>query len=211
MAHVIVNYPHIATASMMAQALAESFPNLQTENIQTPELNYVKISFVLGSNHKDTLVYNHVTGLKNALEPAHLLKLNRVSYSRYGNWLRRYRVHIVNQQVIAMARQNLTDANTGKPLPAGRRDDISYFPVDTDDREATKVVALVIRCLYALGLDLGMVKVGVDSLYRLHVVDVEPAPALTKKTMQRYVKALFKDATSQLTIDPQTIIMGTDP
>jgi len=211
MAHVIINYPHAATASMMAQALAESFPNLQTENIHTGDLNYVKISFILGSNNQESLVYNHENGLKNVRDPGQLLKLNRVSYSRYGNWLRRYRVHLVNQQVIVMARQNLTDPANGKPLPVGRRDDNPYYTVDPDEREASKVVALAVRSLYSLGLDLGMVKVGVDSLYRLQVLDIEPAPGLTKKTMQRYVKALFKDATSQITVDPQAIIIGTDP
>lgn len=211
MAQVIVNYPHVATASMMAQVLAESFPNLQTENVHLGDLSFVKISFILGSDAQEILIYNQVNGLKNSREPGQILKLNRVSYTRYGNWLRRYRIHMVNQQVVAMARQNLTDPGTGKPLPSGRRDDIPYYPVDPDEREAAKVVATVNRCLYSLGLDLGMVKVGVDSLLRLHVIDVDPAPALTKKTMQRYVKALYKDATNQLTIDPHSMIMGTDP
>ncbi|MGE5379780.1 MAG: putative amidoligase domain-containing protein [Methylocystaceae bacterium] len=211
MAHVIINYPHVATANMMAQALAENFPLLKTENVFSGDLSYVKISFVLGSNSQEDLVYNHEIGLRNAKDPGAILKLNRVSYSRYGSWLRRYRVHMVNQQVIAIARQNLTDPVTGKPLPVGRRDDHPYYPVEADDREVAKVIALVIRTLYSLGLDIGMVKVSVDSLYRLHVIDVDPAPGLTKKTMQRYVKAIFKDATNQLTIDPKSIVMGTDP
>lgn len=211
MARIILNYPNQATADIMTEMLSDNFPGIKATSKQYRGVDYKELSFETGPQGSELLIFNHEQGLANCQNPVYLLKLNRIPYLKVNNgWIRRYRVHLVNHQVVSLARQTLVDPATGKRVIPSRGED-AFVPIEAEEREASKAVNMAIRCLYALGLDIGMVKIGVDGLFRLFVTEINPGPSLTNKTLKRYVQALVNDLLSQISFNKKSVIMGTDP
>lgn len=91
----------------------------------------------------------------------------------------------------------------------------SFSQVSPQDssREVRKVKAMAVRALYALGLDYGVAKVGIQPGNRIVVVDVIPHPRLNREmkmhltgAIQQYTRRLPRllSATDQ-------VMMGADP
>jgi hypothetical protein len=201
MATVVIYYAHQATAHSLAQELSGQADDVKL----SPSENgtYTRLILSLENAVPFQLVFNHEQGLINCSDTVlrSVLRPNHISTERVQPWHRRYLVHLVDNEAISVTRQNVSE-KVGENPP--------YVAANPDDRETARAISLAARTLYVLGLDLGMVRIGVDSRYRLHVIEVNPSPPLRKKTVKKYAKAILKKIAQQATPAPGAVL-GADP
>ncbi|QQE80951.1 hypothetical protein [Alicyclobacillus sp. SO9] len=83
----------------------------------------------------------------------------------------------------------------------------------SEDRLTRRVIRLSTRTLHALGLDFGLVSIGVSARGLLYILDVTPHPVLTGKMLQLFGKAVsdFVERTETMLADaPLSVTLGTD-
>lgn len=121
---------------------------------------------------------------------------------------RHYRVPVFNMRALSLYRSD------GKSIWLDRR--ISqinqhFREVSLDeDRYAERITRLAVRTVHALGLDFGLVSLGLTPRGFAYVLDVSPAPALKDKLLDEYVSAIkdwIKIIESPV---PANFVMGTD-
>ncbi|MDQ0189305.1 hypothetical protein JI721_00030 [Alicyclobacillus cycloheptanicus] len=90
----------------------------------------------------------------------------------------------------------------------------SFHEIAFDDEKVTmRVIHLAVRALHALGLDFGLVSVGMTPKGILHVLDVTPRPVLEGRMLELYTSAVenFIDRHERLGRQPVTgVMLGTD-
>lgn len=125
--------------------------------------------------------------------------------------LRLYVVFIFQTQVLLLYRAK----NASVWLSAGKGDKPVFRRVDTEDqsREVRKVKALAIRSFYALGLDYGVVKVGIQPGNRIAVVDAIPGPRVNRTMGKRLAEAVqqYSKRLPQLLAPMDQVVLGADP
>src|SRR5690606_34291628 len=100
---------------------------------------------------------------------------------------------------------------------AGNRSSVKQgfriIPSNESNREIVRVKRLCIRALYALGLDYGVVKVGVRSGNRTVVLDIYPTPKLNREMENAFCQAFtqYMGKLPRLMTDLNRVTLGADP
>lgn len=134
--------------------------------------------------------------------------LNESGQERQIVLSRHYRVPVFNMRALSMYRSD------GKSIWLNRR--ISqinqhFREVSLDeDRYAVRVTRLAVRAVHALGLDFGLVSLGITPRGFAYVLDVSPAPALKDKLLDEYVEAIRNWIKINESPVPANFVMGTD-
>lgn len=102
------------------------------------------------------------------------------------NLIRQYRIPVLDHAILSCFRSEDRNIWLNKRL-SRIRDDYVEIPEDAD-RETIRACRLALRATHALGLDFGLVSLGVGPKGRLFVLDVSPTPVLTGRLLD-----LFKD------------------
>ncbi len=125
--------------------------------------------------------------------------------------VRHYRVPVFNLKALACFR---TDAKT---VWLSKRinqvlDTFSEVPMEYDE-ESSKVCLLAVRSIHALGLEFGLVSIGVTAHQRLLVLDVASAPVCKGRVLQLYAAAAnaYLDTEERIAKgDRESVMLGTD-
>ncbi len=125
--------------------------------------------------------------------------------------VRHYRIPVFNLKALTCFR---TDAKT---VWLSKRinqvlDTFSEVPMEYDD-ETRKVCLLAVRSIHALGLEFGLVSIGVTVHQRLMVLDVAATPVLKGRVLQLYAEAANTYLEMEERIkkgDKRAIMLGTD-
>lgn len=121
---------------------------------------------------------------------------------------RHYRVPVFNMKALSIYRSD------GKLIWLDRR--ISqvnehFREVELDeDRFAIRISRLAVRAVHALGLDFGLVSLGISSRGFAYVLDVSPTPVLKERLLNQFVDGI-KDWMNTIEKPvPANFMMGTD-
>lgn len=101
--------------------------------------------------------------------------------------VRHYRVPIFDMQPLSLFKAVSTDVY----LDQGQGTKSRFSEVEFDeDVYATRAVRLALRALHALGLDFGLVSIGITARERTICLDVTPAPRLRGRMLDLFEEAL---------------------
>lgn len=159
----------------------------------------------------DFCVLNSVEGLKNCTDhnwkqmlPFHGIDVGQESQS----YQKKYIVYVINLQVIGLYSERDEVWLSAETKQKGRYREISLF---NNRLELRKVKKLAVRSIHSVGLDFGMVVIGVLNNAQF-VLKLLPKPILFNKMVQRLNKSIQTLASSlQATINPEHVILGADP
>ncbi|MBA4494438.1 hypothetical protein ACFO25_18510 [Paenactinomyces guangxiensis] len=140
------------------------------------------------------------------------LQLHGISVSMDGSVLREYVVCVFQTRVLAMYRSISQSAW----LAAARKQKKLTFqrvPVQDQRKEVRKVRMLSIRALYALGLDYGVVKIGIGAARKMVVLQVVPGPKLNQEMENALVRSItqYIKQLKEPRIPLDRIVLGADP
>ncbi|GAX91791.1 putative amidoligase domain-containing protein [Effusibacillus lacus] len=121
---------------------------------------------------------------------------------------RHYRVPVFNMRALALYRID------GNPIWLNKRisqvqENFREIRLD-EDKIATRVTRLAVRAVHALGLDFGLVSIGMTSQKVLYVLDVSPTPVLKEKLLDHYVNAILDWISEEEYPFTPSFLMGTD-
>ncbi|MCL6443751.1 MAG: hypothetical protein K6T83_09900, partial [Alicyclobacillus sp.] len=103
-------------------------------------------------------------------------------------FLRHYRVPVFDMMPLACFRSDANDVWLDKRL---QRVQDSFREVSfSDEKVTTRVLNLATRTLHALGLDCGLVSIGMAPRGILHVLDVVPNPVLEGRMLDLFTNAI---------------------
>ncbi|WP_018133365.1 putative amidoligase domain-containing protein [Effusibacillus pohliae] len=157
-----------------------------------------------------------ILATRSRSEMLSILRLNgvRCPYSeeqekeRSISIIRHYRVPVFNMRALALFRSD------SKLIWLDRRiNQISerFREVRPDeDKVATRISRLAIRAVHALGLDFGLVSLGLTSKGFSYVLDVWPAPVLKDRLLDLYEAAIRDWMRAEESPDTPSFLMGTD-
>ncbi len=125
--------------------------------------------------------------------------------------IRHYRIPVFNLRVLACFRTE------GKTVWLSKRinqiqDHFMEVPIDVDD-EARKVGLLAVRAMHALGLEFGLVSVGIGPKGRPIVLDLNATPVCKGRLLHIYVNAINEFIAldeRMYRIDGDKVLLGTD-
>ncbi|WAH35331.1 putative amidoligase domain-containing protein [Alicyclobacillus dauci] len=124
---------------------------------------------------------------------------------------RQYRIPIFDMKAIACFR---SDSGANWPQARISRVHASFQEISvSEDKQTRLAVLLATRTLHALGLDFGMVSVGVGPKGMLHVMDVTATPVLEGRMLDVFKDAMssFVEREEQLKQNsPSNVTLGTD-
>jgi len=92
------------------------------------------------------------------------------------------------------------------------QDSFQEVQVDTDE-QARRVCLLAVRAIHALGLECGLVSIGINPHGRLLVLDVSPSPVLRGRMLELYATGLqeyMDNLERSRQVTDTTLLMGTD-
>jgi hypothetical protein len=102
--------------------------------------------------------------------------------------VRHYRVPIFDMQPLALFRADAKDVWLDYRVKQSKE---RFLEVDFDeDKYATRAVRLALRSLHALGLDFGLVTIGITTRDRTICINVNPTPILHGRMLDLYADAL---------------------
>lgn len=127
---------------------------------------------------------------------------------RFVTLLRHYRVPVFNMRALSLYRSD------GKLIWLDRRisqinEQFREVPMD-EDKIAVRICRLGVRAVHALGLDFGLVSLGVSTRGLSYVLDVSPAPVLKDKLLDVYAKAMQDWIHQEESQTTSSFVMGTD-
>ncbi|BCJ85734.1 putative amidoligase domain-containing protein [Effusibacillus dendaii] len=133
------------------------------------------------------------------LEPG---KEKSISFTRY------YRVPVFNMRALALFRAE------GKTVWLDRRisqinEKFKEVSMETD-RYATRVTRMAIRAIHTLGLDFGIVSVGVSEKGLTYVIDLSPTPVLRDRLLTLYSRAIQRWMEEEESDPVSSFTMGAD-
>lgn len=144
-----------------------------------------------------------------------ILKLHGVPIQTYAGVvpMQAYEVYLFQHQIAAIYR---IENRTVWILQAARTVDKTYkeeVSEQLDETEKNRIVTLAIRTIYALGLDYGIVTVGVHSPTRMRVMDCHAQLPVDVSLLER-LQLFMKQREQQILLDqvaaPQ-VMLGADP
>jgi Phage phiEco32-like COOH.NH2 ligase-type 2 len=145
-------------------------------------------------------------GIRFAQEP-----IRNLEWGAATRFTRQYRISFFDMAPIGIFRSD-TGATSGNNRIT--RLHASFREVEmTEEKITPRIVYLASRALHALGLDYGMVSVGMGTGGILHVIDVSPTPILEGRILDVFVTAIerFIDREDRLAhTGIQSVLLGTD-
>ena len=127
-----------------------------------------------------TLVLNRAQAIKNTGRMKEFFDVNQIPYSSSGAlFYRRYRFYMFDMTLVRILRKEIGQRNV---------QEIGW----SSSKEARDGAILASRALHVLGLDFGLVELGVDSKGRQFILNVEAGPRLTKRLAQGYAEPIRK-------------------
>ncbi len=117
------------------------------------------------------------SSLTNARQHWSASRVRHLSEGKTVRFYRRYRVHLFDMEPIHMQRAEI-----------GRRR--AHTIRWTASKETREVAQLALQALYAAGLDVGAVEVGLSSRGNLYCLGVTPCPVLGKRLSAVYAKQI---------------------
>lgn len=150
------------------------------------------------------------TGIRFASHDA-----NRTGGSNGGtgsvHFTRQYRVPLFDLTPLVCFRSDTSPAWINRRI---QRIQDSFYEVSFDEEKVTqRVLHLAVRALHAVGLDFGMVSIGMAPRGVLHVIDVTPRPVLEGRVLDLYAAAVqsFIERHERVGRQPVTnVVLGTD-
>lgn len=128
----------------------------------------------------DVLVLNRTQAIKNTARMNEFFEINKIPYSSSGaHYYRRYRYYMFDMTLVRILRKEIGQKNV---------QEVGW----SSSKEARDGAILAARALHILGLDFGLVEVGVDNKGRQFILAVEPGPRLTKRLAQAYAEPIRK-------------------
>ncbi len=128
-----------------------------------------------------------------------------------ARFIRHYRIPFFDLQPLSYFR---ADANMAWINTRIQRIQQSFREISCDeDKVAKRAGFLASRALHALGLDFGLVSLGLGPKGVLHVIDITPAPVLEERLLDLYTKAItnFIDREEKIPhAGVQSVVLGTD-
>ncbi|MCS1351211.1 putative amidoligase domain-containing protein [Mechercharimyces sp. CAU 1602] len=99
---------------------------------------------------------------------------------------------------------------TGKKT---RKPTFQRIAVNMKNRESRHVSTLAVRAIYALGLDYGVVKIGLFQRKKLKVIDVVINPRMNDTIKEAFCEAIvsYINRLPNMTTRPESIMLGADP
>ncbi|MDP3487974.1 MAG: hypothetical protein Q8S19_08595 [Bacillota bacterium] len=127
-----------------------------------------------------TLVLNRAQAIRNIARMNEFFDVNRISYSSSGTlYYRRYRYYMFDMIIVRILRKEIGQRNV---------QEVGW----SSSKEARDGAILAARALHVLGLDFGLVELGVDSRGHQYILGVEAGPRLTKRLAQAYAEPIRK-------------------
>lgn len=120
------------------------------------------------------------------------------------NLLQKYKAYIFDFNLFCLAKKVRVKTNSQKIEP---RWEYEELPKDLD-KETQKISILAQRALYVLGLDFGLVHMGIDVKGRAVVLDVTPVPYMSLSIGERFLKLVNKHHKGTPKRD---VLLGADP
>lgn len=156
------------------------------------------------------LVLNDEEKVKRALnleKQKKLFHLHGIPNNRF-KIIREYLLLVFQTQVLVIYRTQSSAIATTKTKPRYERVKI----MDTS-KEVHKVKNLAIRMMYALGLDYGVVKIGVGVGNKVVAILANPFPRVNKEMIQAMVPAIkdYVQLCSNPKVPLEKIVLGADP
>jgi hypothetical protein len=128
-----------------------------------------------------------------------------------ARFIRHYRIPFFDMQPLACFRADAGMAWINKRIQRIQPDFHETAPYE--DKISTRACQLASRTLQALGLDFGLVSIGLGPKGVVHVIDVTPSPILEGRMLELYAQAIidFIDREERLShTGLQHVILGTD-
>ncbi len=149
---------------------------------------------------------------KNPLLRNQILRMHGIPINTNIHTLREYMVAVFQTKVLVIYRSRHFNAW----LAEKKRQQNSFQRISEQDRsrEVRKIKNWAIRALYALGLDYGLIRMGVGSKQRYFVQQVIPGPQLNAEMEQAFIKAV-QEYVNKCVKAPESqwenIVLGADP
>ncbi|PTX58683.1 phiEco32-like amidoligase-type 2 protein [Melghirimyces profundicolus] len=126
--------------------------------------------------------------------------------------LKRYIVCVFQTQVLLMYRSREPKAWLASNQTAKTKT-FKRLALSENTRETRRVKALAVRALYALGLDYGVVTIGIRPGIKAVVLDVNPGPLLNQEMIRQFSDAVcqYIRKLPQLLTDLDQVVLGADP
>ncbi|NHN30772.1 putative amidoligase domain-containing protein [Paenibacillus agricola] len=127
-----------------------------------------------------------------------------------------YMIPVFHLQALALF-QKKTAAFYGRQLPTSmQKPELGGFEeivVETLSYHAVRSKREAVKALYALGLDYGVVRIGVRSSGELAVLEVQAVPELTVRLAELFAEALqrFADELASSYLQKEEVMLGADP
>jgi len=131
----------------------------------------------------------------------------------YHQFIKRYYVYLFQHKVICMLQADQPAVWLNQQING--QQELSFQEVTEllEEKEFAALSHLAIRCLYALGLDYGMVHIGAGANKRVKVIDVLPVPKLTESLDQKYEHAVleYEQERKSDRMLTKKAVLGADP
>ncbi|MBH8604450.1 hypothetical protein [Thermoactinomyces sp. CICC 10522] len=153
-----------------------------------------------------------VTKCRNLVERNRILLMHGLPVAVNATILREYILAVFQTRVLLIYRS----VNNSAFLPAAKKQRrVTYrrVPLSERTRETRKAQELAIRAVYALGLDYGVVKLGIGTGRKMVIQQVNPSPRLNKEMETAYVQAItqYMKGCARSRTPLEEIVLGADP
>jgi hypothetical protein len=127
-----------------------------------------------------------------------------------------YVIPVFHLQALALfQKSNAIYYGAGAPLALHNQEDTGFEEVvsETPSYHAGRAKREAVKALYALGLDYGVVKIGVRPSGELVVLDVQAVPKLTERLAELFAEAMntFAEELSAAYLHKEVALLGADP
>jgi len=159
------------------------------------------------------LVLNEEEQVKNALnleKQKQTLALHGVPMANKMTILREYLLMVFQTQILLIYRSKSDTAMLSATKTKPRFERVKVLDAS---KEVRRVKELAVRMLYALGLDYGVVKIGIGAGRKTVAIQATPAPRINKEMLNAMVAAVKQYAKICTAPKPNLdeIILGADP
>jgi len=155
-------------------------------------------------------VLNSFEGYCNSLNWREVLSHQGISIAEpKQKFQRSYLAYVFNLTCIGLYSEQKNDVWISKAT--NKKEKLHEIPLNKNTLELRKVKKLAVRTIHALGLDFGMVFIGVKEK-KQYVIKPVPYPTLSKQMSHRFGEAILKlQKNLAKEIKAEQIILGADP
>ncbi|PZE22198.1 putative amidoligase domain-containing protein [Paenibacillus xerothermodurans] len=187
-----------------------------------PSLGQDVVCIHWGSGHKDSpgrRVLQPVDSIVRAEAPRTLkriLRLHGVSFSAAPDKLRlthEYLIPVFHLQALALFKKAAgVFYGALNPFQPKGKTEFEEMNVETPPYHAARAKREAVKAIYALGLDYGVVRIGVRPEGELVVLELQAVPILTPRLAELFADAMRRFAEELATLPKQTdAMLGADP